>query len=72
VNRERALMELPMAHATALRLHAAGADHALIATALGIDAEGVAPLLALAQAKLDRALAHGRRDAQTGESGAPS
>lgn len=45
-----------MAHATALRLHDAGADDALIAKALGIEAEGVAALLALAEAKLDRAL----------------
>lgn len=64
-------MELPMAHATALRLHAAGADHALIATALGIEVEGVAPLLDLAQAKLGRALAHGPPDSRAGDDGAP-
>lgn len=61
-----------MAHATALRLHDAGADHALIATALGIDAEGVTPLLALAQAKLDRALALDPPQLRANEDGGPA
>ena len=54
VDRDQVLAELPVAYATALRLEAAGAERTLIARALGIDAEGVRPLLALAQAKLDR------------------
>ena len=56
VDRDQALAELPVAYATALRLEAAGAERALIAQALGIDVEGVRPLLALAEAKLDRLL----------------
>ena len=59
VDRDQALAELPVAYATALRLEAAGAERALIAHALGIDAEGVGPLLALAEAKLGRLLDDG-------------
>lgn len=52
------MAELPVAYATALRLQAVGAERTLIADALGIDAEGVGPLLALAESKLGRLL-HG-------------
>jgi hypothetical protein len=45
-------MQLPQALAVALRLHRAGADAALIATALGIEPEGVPSLLIVAEAKL--------------------
>lgn len=45
-----------MAYATALRLRAAGAAPSLIADALGIDAQGVGPLLVLAEAKLGHLL----------------
>lgn len=45
-----------MAYATALRLRAAGAAPSLIADALGIDPEGLGPLLALAEAKLGHLL----------------
>lgn len=57
MDRDRALWELPAAYATALRLHAAGARRELIATALGIDVDGVESLLVLAEAKLHRVLA---------------
>jgi hypothetical protein len=54
MDREEQLRRLPLAYAVALRLHAAGADDPLIATALGIETEGVGPLLELARAKADR------------------
>jgi hypothetical protein len=52
VDTDRALALLPQALAVALRLHRAGADAALIATALGIEPEGVPSLLIVAEAKL--------------------
>ena len=54
MERTDALGMLPSAHATALRLRAAGQPAEVIATALGIEVEGVDPLLAVAAAKLDR------------------
>jgi hypothetical protein len=57
VDRDRALGELPLAHAVALRLQAAGADEQTIAAALGIDPAGVPALLAVAEAKLAAELA---------------
>lgn len=56
MDRDQALAELPVAYATALRLRAAGAEPSLIADALGIDAQGVDPLLVLAEAKLGHLL----------------
>ncbi|MDX6554881.1 MAG: hypothetical protein QOD86_1076 [Miltoncostaeaceae bacterium] len=53
------MAELPHAHAVALRLRAAGVEDGLIAVALGIAIEGVAPLVALAEAKLGRLLGNG-------------
>ncbi len=65
-------MELPVAYATALRLRAAGADPALIARALGIEAEGVGPLLALAETKLLRLLELEVEDGSPAEGGGRS
>lgn len=62
-------MELPLAYAAALRLRAAGADPALIARALGIEAEGVGPLLALAETKLVRLLGSEVEDGSPTEEG---
>ena len=50
----RGLDQLPLALAVALRLHDAGAPHALIAHALAIEPEGVGALLEVAEAKLRR------------------
>lgn len=41
------------AHGVALRLHHAGHEDAVIATALGVPVESVAALLQVAQGKLD-------------------
>ena len=57
MDRVRALAELPVAHAVALRLRAAGADDRAIAAALGIDPAGVPALLEVAEAKLAAAQA---------------
>lgn len=54
MDRSALIRQLPLALAVALRLHEAGADDELIATALAIEPAGVAPLLDLARAKLDR------------------
>jgi hypothetical protein len=57
-----ALAELPQALAVALRLHRAGVDDEVIATALAIEPQGVPSLLEVAEAKLQRVVAerHGR------------
>jgi hypothetical protein len=68
VNRERAIAELPLAHAVALRLRDAAADERTIARALGIEPEGVAGLLRIADAKLSAELARGPSD----DSGPPA
>jgi hypothetical protein len=52
MEREEALRLLPSAHATALRLKEAGAADRLIASALAVELEAVAPLLQVAEAKL--------------------
>jgi hypothetical protein len=52
MDREGALPRLSLAHAVALRLHAADADDQTIAIALGIDAAGVPALIRVAEAKL--------------------
>jgi DNA-directed RNA polymerase specialized sigma24 family protein len=57
MDRDRALAELPVAYAVALRLRAAGADNQAIADALGIDPAGVPALLEVAEAKLSAELA---------------
>jgi len=57
MDRDRALAELPLAYAVALRLRAAGADDRAIAAALGIDPVGVPSLLEVAEAKLSAELA---------------
>ena len=48
------IRRLPLALAIGLRLHEAGAPDTLIATGLGIEPEGVPPMLELARAKLSR------------------
>ena len=54
MDRSEQLRHLPIALAVALRMADAGADEAQIATALGIEHECVAPLVALATAKAER------------------
>ena len=54
MDRTEQIRRLPLALAVALRLHEGGADETLIAAALAIEPEGVAPLLQLTRAKLDR------------------
>ena len=54
VDRSAQIQQLPLALAVALRLHEARAGETLIATALAIEPDGVAPLLDLARAKLAR------------------
>ena len=49
---EDAIGRLPKTHASALRLRARGFDDDAIAKALGLDPGVVAPLLAIADAKL--------------------
>jgi DNA-directed RNA polymerase specialized sigma24 family protein len=52
MDRENALLQLATAHAVALRLHAAGAEHESVARALGIPVASVPALLRIAEAKL--------------------
>jgi hypothetical protein len=59
VDRSELIRQLPLALAVALRLHEAGAGDGLIAAALAIEPDGVAPLLDLARAKLDRLARNG-------------
>jgi hypothetical protein len=59
VNRDAWIRQLPLALAIGLRLHEAGAPDALIAVGLGIEREGVPPMLELAKAKLHRLEVHG-------------
>jgi|Tabmets5t2r1_1033131.scaffolds.fasta_scaffold51479_2 hypothetical protein len=54
MDRAEQLRHLPIALAVALRMSEAGADEALIAAALAIEPECVAPLIALAKAKAER------------------
>lgn len=63
-----ALRQLPLAHAVALRLRAAGADEALIATALGVDVAAIEPILAVAEEKL-RAVLEPTEQAREGPTG---
>jgi hypothetical protein len=55
VDDERALLRLPVAYATALRLRAAGADDGLIARTLEIELDQLPLLIHLGEAKLRRA-----------------
>lgn len=57
MDRESALIELPPAMATALRLEEAQFGHDVIAIALGIEPTGVSGLLQVAHTKFDRLLA---------------
>ena len=57
MDHETALLDLPTAHAVALRLHAAGAADEAVALALGIPVASVAGLLRIAEAKLAALLA---------------
>ena len=54
VDRDARIRRLPLALAIGLRLHEAGAADTLIAAGLGIEPEGVPPMLELAKAKLAR------------------
>ncbi len=54
MDRDARIRRLPLALAIGLRLHEAGAADTLIAAGLGIEPEGVPPMLELAQAKLSR------------------
>lgn len=54
MSRDQELNQLPAAYAAALRLRAAGVDHAGIATRLEMPSEAVPLLLAIAEAKLAR------------------
>ncbi len=58
---ERFVDQLPEGLAVALRLHDAGQDDGVIATALGVPEESVPTLLDLARAKLAR-LTNGNHD----------
>jgi hypothetical protein len=66
MNRDARIRRLPLALAIGLRLHEAGAAHALIAMGLGIEPEGVPPLLELARAKLERLEAAGPNEDPAG------
>ena len=59
MDRDAQIRRLPLALAIGLRLHEAGATDALIAAGLGIEPEGVLPMLALARASLARLAAAG-------------
>ena len=52
MDRDRALAELSIAHAVALRLRDTGAGEQLIAAALAVPVEGVRTLIDVAEAKL--------------------
>ncbi len=54
MDRDARIRRLPLALAIGLRLHEAGAADTLIAAGLGIEPEGVPPVLELARAKLSR------------------
>lgn len=56
MDRDQALTALPVPYARALRLRAAGLDHAGLADHLGVPLEAVGPLLGIAEAKLARLL----------------
>lgn len=49
--------QLPMGHAVAIRLHAAGHGDDVIATALGLPIESVPTLLEIARVKLEHSAA---------------
>ncbi len=61
VMRDEAITRLPSSYAVALRMRDAGAGHDLVARALAIDEPAVAPLLALAEAKLATLLGGAKR-----------
>lgn len=58
VDDETALLRLPVAYATALRLRTAGAEDAVIARALEIGLDELPLLIQLGEAKLRRARVH--------------
>jgi hypothetical protein len=53
MDRNARIRRLPLALAIGLRLHEAGVTDALIAVGLGIEPEGVPPMLELARARTD-------------------
>ena len=54
MDRDTQIRRLPLALAIGLRLYEAGAADTLIAAGLGIEPEGVPPMLDLARAKLGK------------------
>jgi hypothetical protein len=56
MDRHRAVANLPIVHAVAVRLRDDGADTHTIAVAVGVDDDQVPALLAIADAKLARLL----------------
>lgn len=71
VDDTEALARLPKVHAVALHLEELGAHHALIADCLGIEIEGVGPLLTLARAKRDRLVGDDRSGPPDSKEGGP-
>jgi hypothetical protein len=67
VDREHAIAELHLSYAVALRLRDVDADDETIARALGIEPEGIAALLRIAEAKLSARLARGAEDDPPGD-----
>lgn len=51
-DRDDALDRLPLPYSVALRLRAAGVEDTVIAECVGVEPEGLQPLLAIAHAKL--------------------
>lgn len=72
VDRSEQIRQLPLALAVALRLRDAGAADELIAAALAIEAEGVASVLGLARAKLDRLTDGGPAQEAQNQAGNPA
>lgn len=66
MDRDRQIRRLPLALAIGLRLHEAGAADTLIAVGLGMEPEGVPPMLELARVKLGKLKAAGRAEDHDG------
>lgn len=67
MDREEALDQLPETHAAALRLRSRGFDDDAIAATLALEAESVAPLLQVADAKLAALLSERQAPDERGE-----
>ena len=67
---EDAFSRLPETHAAALRMRARGFDHDAISAALGLEPKTIAPLLWIAEAKLEALTARrAEADADLGQTG---